>query len=227
MTFRFPGFEPEARAFLRALGENNHRPWFQARKARYERYVRRPMLQLVGELGMALAEHSPGHLQDAHKSVYRIYRDVRFTRDKSPYKTHAAAVFPRVGLPRHACGGFYFHFSADELLVGGGLYAPGPLELSRIRRQIAEDPDELRSLLAEPEFRQRFGDLDGKRLKRSPVGYRRDHPANDLLVYKQFLAGAKLPAESVEKVSIGPVIDHLFRTIAPLIGYLNRPLDPA
>ncbi len=224
MEFRFPGFASEARQFLRDLGENNRRDWFRPRKARYERYVRGPLLDLVAEMGDALAEHSPGYLRDPRKSVYRIYRDVRFAKDKSPYKTHAAAIFPPVGLPRHSGAGFYFHFSAHELLVGGGVYRPGSPELRRIRDQIAADPEELRAIVASEPFRDTFGGLEGERLKRTPRGFSRDHPAADLLVYKQFLAGATLSAAEIEKPGFAGLLDRHFRLLAPFVEFLNRPL---
>ncbi len=227
MEFRFAGFPPEARQFLLDLRDNNRRDWFKPRKAAYERYVRSPLLELVEELGQSLGEYAPGYLQDPRKSVYRIYRDTRFSKNKLPYKTHAAAVFPPVGLDRHSGAGFYFHFSPEELLVGGGVYAPGSSELLRIREQIAADPDELRALLAEEAFAETYPGLEGERLKRTPRGFPRDHPAADLLVYKQFLSGVNLSAEEIEKPSIASLLDGHFRVLAPLLEYLNRPLRQA
>ena len=224
MDFQFHGFAPEARQFLRDLRNNNNREWFRARKAEYERYVRGPLLQLVEELGDSLAEYAPGYLRDPRKSVYRIYRDTRFSRNKQPYKTHAAAVFPPLGLERHSGAGFYFHFSPEELLVGGGVYAPGSAELLRIREQIAANADEFRAILANEEFAGTFDGLEGERLKRTPRGFPRDHPAADLLLYKQFLSGVTFSSEQIEKPSIGGLIDRHFRTLAPLLEYLNRPL---
>lgn len=224
VTFSFPGFPPEARQFLRDLRDNNRREWFRPRKPLFEKHVRQPLLQLVDEAGQALAEHSPGHLREPRKSVYRIYRDIRFSKDKSPYKTHVAAIFPPGGLPRHGGAGFYFHFSADELLIGGGLYRPASSDLAGIRRQIAADPGELRAILSAPAFQETFSGLEGERLKRTPRGFPRDHPANDLLVHKQFLAGATMPASEVERPSIGPLLDTHFRALGPLVAYLNRPL---
>ena len=224
MRLEFPGFPPEARQFLRDLSVNNNRDWFRSHKADYERHVREPLLALVEELGSALAEHSPGYLRDPRKSVYRIYRDVRFSKNKAPYKTHAAAVFPPLGLERHAGAGFYFHFSADALLIGGGVYAPGSNELRRIREQIAGDPAELRKILAAKPYRQAYAGLEGETLKRVPQGFPKDHPAADLLVRKQFLSGAQLSAEEIEKPTITALIDRHFRAIAPLLEYLNRPL---
>ena len=181
----------------------------------------------MGELGDALAEYAPGYLRDPRKSVYRIYRDTRFSRNKQPYKTHAAAVFPPLGLERHSGAGFYFHFSPEELLVGGGVYAPGSSELLRIREQIAANPDELRAILADGPFARAFSGLEGERLKRTPRGFPRDHPAADLLVYKQFLSGVTFSSAEIERPSIGRLIDRHFRTLAPLLEYLNRPLRTA
>lgn len=224
MRFTFPGFPPAARQFLRDLAANNNREWFKAHKSDYDAFVREPLLALVDELGTALLEHSPGYLCDPRKSVYRIYRDIRFSKNKAPYKTHAAAVFPPLGLERHAGAGFYFHFSAEELLVGGGVYAPGSRELRSIRQQIADDPAELREILGTAAFRKAFGDLEGQQLKRVPQGFPKDHPAADLLVFKQFLAGTTLPAEEIEKRTVAALIDRHFRTLSPLLAYLNRPL---
>lgn len=224
MDFTFPGFPPAARQFLRDLAANNNREWFKARKSDYDSCLREPLLALVEELGTALMEHSPGYLCDPRRSVYRIYRDIRFSKNKAPYKTHAAAVFPPLGLERHAGAGFYFHFSAEELLIGGGVYAPGSTELRSIRQQIAEDPEELREILGSAAFRKAFGDLEGEKLKRVPQGFPKDHPGADLLVHKQFLAGTTLSADEIERPMIAPLIDRHFRTISPLLAYLNRPL---
>ncbi len=224
MTFQFPGFAPEARQFLRDLRDNNRRDWFNPRKPDYLRNVREPLLELVEELGESLAEYAPGHLQDPRKSVYRVYRDIRFSKNKQPYKTHAAALFPPVGGGRHSRAGFYFHFDPEHLLVGGGLYAPGKHELMAVRQQLAVTPEEFRAILSDPAFTEFFPGLQGERLKRTPKGFRKDHPASDLLVYKQFLSGAKVSADEIEKPSITGLIDRHFRALAPFIAYLNRPL---
>ena len=220
----FAGFPPEARQFLRDLRENNRRDWFRPRKADFERWVKEPMVALGFELGLALEQYSPGHCFDPRRSVYRIYRDVRFSKNKDPYKTHAAMLFPAVDLGRHQGAGFYFHFSADDLLVGGGLYRPTSEGLRRIREKIAGDPETLRSIVTAASLRERFGGLQGDRLKRTPRGYSKDHPAADLLKYKQFLVGASMPAREIERPTISGLIDAHFRAAAPLMEYLNGAL---
>ena len=227
MEFQFPGFKPEARQFLRELAANNNRAWFKPRKSDYEQYVRGPLIELTWELGIALSDFAEGYRTDARKAVYRIYRDVRFSRNKDPYKTHAAAIFPPLGLDRHAGAGFYFHFSADELFVGGGVYAPGSAELRLIRERIARDHGELRAIVAASDFKRAFGGIAGATLKRIPQGFPRDHAAADLLVRKQFLAAATLPAAEIEKPTIAAVLNHHFRMIAPFLAFLNEPLRPS
>ena len=224
MASRFKGFSPQARKFLRALAKNNNRDWFLANKPKYEEHVRRPLLELVHELGADLDEFSPGYVTDPKKAVYSIYRDVRFSNDKSLYKTHVAAVFAYRGPEKHAGAGYYFHFSADELLVGGEVYAPGSPELLKIRQQIAADPDELRGIVGNRTFKRHFNGIEGEKLKRIPKGFPPDHPAADLLVYKQFLAGAKLPSSEVESPHIARTIHKHLKAVAPFIQYLNRAL---
>jgi len=225
MRTGFGGFPPQARQFLRALHANNRRDWFRPRKAEYERYVREPLFELGNELGRALQRHSPEPCFDPRRSVYRIYRDVRFSKNKDPYKTNAAVVFPPSGLGRHAGASFYFHFSADELLVGGGLYRPTSDSLRRIRAKIADDPGSLRAILADANFRASFGEMSGDRLKSVPRGYARNHPAADLLAYKQYLAGATLPAKVIERPTVVEVVDQHFRAMAPLVSYLTRAIQ--
>ena len=107
----FPGFSPEALKFLRGLERNNRREWFQPRKETFETLVKAPMTQLVEAVNAELLRFAPDHITDPKKSVYRIYRDTRFSADKTPYKTHIAAIFPPRGLEKHASAGFYFHVS--------------------------------------------------------------------------------------------------------------------
>ena len=225
MQTRFPGFSPRARQFLRDLKGNNRRDWFQPRKAEYLRYVREPLIELGRELGLALAEHSPEYFFDARRSVYRIYRDVRFSKNKDPYKTHAAVVFAHEAMGRHEGASFYFHFSADELLVGGGLYRPTSAGLRRIRQRIADAPEELRAILGDQRFQEHFGSMDGERLKRAPRGFSTKHPAADLLRHKQFLAGTAFPAQVIEGPAVAKLIDRHFEALSPFLGYLNEALQ--
>jgi uncharacterized protein (TIGR02453 family) len=224
MPSRFPGFPPQTLAFLSDLKANNNRDWFQAHKADYEQYVKAPMVECVLALGEELGDFGNELITAPDKAIYRIYRDVRFSKDKSPYKTHVAAVFSPRGYDKHAAAGLYFHFSPEELLVGGGIYAPGSTELLAIRERIAGGPDEFRSILKDRTFRRRFGEMTGAQLKRIPKGFPADHPAADLLVYKQFLAGAKLDPRIVQTPKLSPQLVKHFRAIEPFLVFLNSGL---
>lgn len=136
MATRFPGFPPEALRFLRALKRNNRREWFQPRKEQFESLVKAPMLALVAELNADLMKFAPEYVTDPKKSVFRIYRDVRFSSDKRPYKTNIAASFHRRGVEG---GGLYFSVSADEVEVAAGIYHPSREVTLAVRQHVAEN----------------------------------------------------------------------------------------
>ena len=227
MKSKFPGFPPETRKFLRNLKRNNRREWFQPRKETFDEVVKEPMTELVLALGETLRDVAPELNTDPKKAVYRIYRDTRFAKDKSPYKTWTAAVFSPRGYPKHAAAGAYFHVGPDEILVGGGIYAPGSNELRALREHIGDNADELRAILGDKTFRKTFGEMSGERLKRVPKGFPAHHPAADLLVYKQFLAGANLDPAMAETPKLYTHLVKLFSTLMPFLRFLNTPLKPA
>ncbi|MBI3667946.1 MAG: DUF2461 domain-containing protein [Acidobacteria bacterium] len=227
MTATFPGFPPEALKFLRSLKRNNNREWFLEHKHIYEQGVKAPMVELVLALGREMKPFAPEMSWDPARAIYRIYRDVRFSPDKSPYKTHIAAVFnPRV-MKRHNCGGLYFHVSPNEVEIAGGIYMPGAAELLAIRQHIAGHHKKFRSLIEAPEFNRLFGEVWGARLTRAPKGFPADHPAADLLRYKQFLADVSRPPELAESPKLLPTLVTLFRGMLPLVRFLNEPLKVA
>jgi uncharacterized protein (TIGR02453 family) len=120
----FPGFPKEGIAFLRSLAKNNNREWFQERKPVFERSVKSPMEQLVDALNTHLVKFAPQYITEPKKAVYRIYRDTRFSKDKTPYKTHIAASLTRAGMEKHISAGFYCSVSPDQIEVAGGIYMP-------------------------------------------------------------------------------------------------------
>src|SRR5436190_24024903 len=141
---------PETLKFLRALKRNNRREWFQPRKEQYDAQVRAPMLALVGRLATDLRGFAPHIVVDPKTAMYRIYRDTRFSENKTPYKTHVAASFPSRGLPKHEGAGLYFHVSPDEVWIGGGMYSPQPPQLQAVREHIAANINQLRALVESP-----------------------------------------------------------------------------
>jgi uncharacterized protein (TIGR02453 family) len=227
MTSSFDGFSVEALKFLRQLKRNNRRPWFLTNKAVYEQEVKAPMVRLVHALNAEFQGFAPEMVTEPKRAIYRIYRDIRFSADKSPYKTHVAALFAPRDLPKHAGAGFYFHFSPEEVLIAGGVYMPGPKELLAIRNHIAKNAKLLRAIIADRKFTNLFGELQGDQLTRVPKGYPLDHPAGDLLRYKQFLVAITHPPELVQNRGFLSTLLQAFRTMLPLVKFLNAPLKPA
>jgi uncharacterized protein (TIGR02453 family) len=157
-------------------------------------------------------------------SAYRIYRDTRFSKDKSPYKTHIAAVFPRAGLGKHEGAGFYLHISPAELFIGGGLYMPMPADLNAVRQKIADDSAVFFRIIGARQFRNFFGNVEGERLSRVPRGFRSDHPAADFLRCKQFLAARTFPATAATEASFYRTVLATFRAMHPFVHFLNEPI---
>ena len=225
MTATFPGFPPEALQFFRRLKRNNNREWFLKNKGIYDQKVKAPMVELVLALGRQMQDFAPEMSCDPARAIYRIYRDVRFSADKTPYKTHIAAVFHPRGMEKHNCGGLYFHVAPDGVEIAGGVYMPGPEELLAIRQHIAGRHRKFRSIIESPEFCRLFGELWGAQLARAPKGFPQDHPAADLLRYKQFLADVSKPAALAESPELLPTLATLFRAMMPLVRFLNEPLS--
>jgi len=220
----FSGFPPEALGFLRQLRRHNNRSWFLERKETYENQVKAPMVELVSALGRELLSYAPEMVVEPSRAIYRIYRDVRFSPDKRPYKTHIAAIFTPRGISKHAGASLYFHVSPEEVLIAGGVYMPGSTELLAIRRHIAGHHEELREIVSRRAFRRFFGQLEGEQLSRPPKGFMSDHPALDLLRYKQFLVSATHPAELAGSRELFREINRHFQVMMPLVQFLNLPL---
>jgi len=222
-TRTFQGFPPEGLAFLRQLRRNNNRDWFQAHKDAYENTVKAPMAELVLAIGEAFRRFAPEMVADPKVSLYRIYRDTRFSRDKSPYKTQTAAVFPVRGLPKNSGPGLYFHISPEEVLIGGGIYMPEPELLRAVRQHIAAHPRKFASIVEGPGFRKAFGELEGEQLRSVPKGFVSDHTAARYLRYKQFLFGEEHPASLATTPRLLPAILKCFKNGMPLIRFLSEP----
>ena len=224
MSSGFPGFPPEMVQFLRALKRNNRREWFQPRKHLYEQQVKEPMLELVTALNRDFMKFAPHFVTEPKKAVFRIYRDTRFSADKTPYKTHVAASFWRRGSDYTGAGGFYFSVSHDQIEVAGGIWHPSPETMLLVRTHIAASYPEMRRILANKKSRKLVGDLQGDELTRAPKGFDPQHPALDLIKKKDWILDTSLNSALATTPKLYREILDRFRAIAPLIEYLNRPL---
>ena len=219
-------FTRKTLAFLRALKRNNDREWFRARKGDYDTHVRGPMVEILARLADDLPAFAPELVAEPRVSLYRIYRDTRFSADKTPLKTHVSAHFPSRRFPKGQGGGLYFELAPAWVWIGGGLYMPSADDLRGIREQIAANHHQLRRAVSSTAFKTTFGRLEGEQLTRVPRGYLKDHPAADYLRYKQFLAGREYPAEFALSPRFYPELLRVFRTALPLVRFLNAAIEP-
>ncbi len=212
-----PYITPELFAFLRDLKANNNRDWFNEHKQTYIDAVRDPLIQLIDDFGPLLSAISPHFLAIPKAnggSLFRIYRDVRFSKNKDPYKTHAGIHF------RHAAGknvhapGFYLHVEPGTVFVAMGLWQPEMAVLTKIRHTIADDPEFWTSIIKEKSFAETY-ELEGESLKRPPKGFESDHPLIDEIKRKDFVGVCRLS----EKEALAP--DFMFN-LAEIWGKSRR-----
>ena len=226
----FSGFRPAAFAFLRSLRRHNDREWFERNRDTYETELRRPLSALAEEIDVRLAAIAPEIVGDPKRSLFRIHRDVRFSADKSPYKTHVACWFHHVDAGRgvgtqtpHGGAGFYFHMEADRASLGGGIWMPPRPTLQRIRQAIDEDVRPLATILAAA--RRRFGGLaDEHMLTRMPRGYAESHPAALLLRHQSYTLGRELASRDLLSARLADVLARDFQRLAPLVRWINGAL---
>jgi uncharacterized protein (TIGR02453 family) len=218
--------------FLRGLKRNNVRSWFEARRTEYESQVRDPMRRLIEDMDVRLARFAPEITGHPKRSMFRIYRDVRFSKDKSPYKIHAACWFHhrdadrRVGSEAEGGGaGFYFQIAPGDSFTGGGIWMPARPVLNRIREAIAEDARGFDRVARAPRLLRRFGGLSEEAvLKRMPRGFAESHPAARWLRYQSFVTGRTLTDAQAISPRLPALLERDFEAMLPLVRWINAAL---
>ena len=215
-------------SFLRRLTVNNNREWFLAHRREYVEHVQLPMIGFIEEMTGWLARNSPAFVADTRLnggSLFRIYRDTRFSRDKSPFKTNVGCNFRhRAGKDAHAPG-FYVHLSPGEIFIGGGIWMPPPVALNKIRDAIANDPDRWRRIVSEPRFASRTGGLGAaERLRKPPAGHAADHPFIEDIKLKSFYSFSSTTEEQVCSPAFPSEVQATFKAILPLMNFLTAAL---
>jgi uncharacterized protein (TIGR02453 family) len=217
-------FSRKTLSFLRSLKRNNNREWFKARREQYDAHVREPMISVVEQLAGDFRAFAPELIASPKQSLFRVYRDTRFSSNKRPLKTHAAAVFRSRQLPKPQGAGLYFEIAPGWVWIGGGMWRPEPPELVRIRAHIDETWPEIRTITRGAAFRRRFEELSGDMMTRVPRGYPADHPAAAYLKYRQFYGGAEFPASLAHSREFYATLVAAFKALMPLVRFLNEPL---
>lgn len=225
----FDGFTPAAQRFFRSLARHNNRTWFEANRAVYETAVREPLKGLVESLDVALGAIMPEITGDPKRSLFRINRDIRFSKDKSPYKLNAGCWFYHQdagrGVGQDAEGGgagLYFHIDGKTAFVAGGIWMPARPALARIRERLAEDWTTFDRIVRTPAMKRRFGALDREAaLVRVPRGFPPDHPAADYLKLQSFTVGRDLKAGDLGSRRLVGTLARDFELMRPMIRWLN------
>lgn len=228
----FTSFRPAALTYLRQLKRNNNREWFQANRATFDDEVLAPMRLFVEEMDVRCAEFAPEIVGDPKRSIFRIYRDVRFSKDKSPYKTHASfwvthqSAGHGVGSETHGAGaGFYFHLEPGASMVAGGVWMPPRDRLALIRERLLDDHRPLEQAMSAVSFKRRFAGLSEEgMLKRTPRGVEPGHPADQYLRRVSFTVSAPLTNEEVTSTKLADRVEKDFRLMLPFVRWLNTSL---
>lgn len=216
-----PVIHPSSFDFLSTLKKNNNRDWFNAHKTLYQKE-----LDLVEAFAEALLEQLNGHdlieTPSGKKGLHRIYRDTRFSKDKTPYKTNWSGNFKRA--TRYRRGGYYFHLEPGRSFIAGGFWGPVVEDLKRIREDISFDAASLRKILNSASFKSNFKALEGEQLKRVPRGFDADNKAADLLRYKQFLLIRHFPDKEVLSGRFLKEANLTFKAMRPFFDYMSEVL---
>jgi uncharacterized protein (TIGR02453 family) len=224
----FKGLPKDFFAFFKELAKNNDRTWFEANKQRYKDVVVAPLSDFMTAMAPSVAKISKHIVVDPRPnggSMFRIYRDVRFAKDKSPYKTNAGLHF------RHALGkdahvpGYYMHFAPDEVFFGGGIWMPEPDALAKVRRAIAGDAKAWKKVVEDKTFAKSFKGVEGEALARPPKGFDPDHAYIGDIKRKSFFAMHESSPKVAQSAALADEAEAAFKAAQPLMRFLCNALD--
>ena len=204
-------------SFLTELRSNNNREWFEAKRDLYEA-SHQEVKNLASTLEEGIRSFDVPDPNGTH--VFRIYRDVRFSKDKTPYKVSRSMYFTRMGHERR--GGYYVHIEPDNSFIACGFWEPSPDDLRHIRKQISQDPDLFRQVLNDKEFKRYFGELEGEKLKTAPKGFDREDPAIDLIRHKRFIITHAFANNEIEAKDFPEKVTDGFRRALPFLEYMTE-----
>lgn len=224
MHTSFTGMPSEALDFFQQLEKNNNRPWFQAHKQLYLEKVRAPMELLVEAISSALLEFAPDYATPANAAIYRIYRDTRFSSDKTPYKTNSSALFHHSGLQSKSAAAFYLEISTQYFGLAGGIYMPTTEYLRAIRLHLMRHHDRFSQLVKDRGLIKAMGTLQGNQLTRPPRGFSAEDPAAEWVRYKQWYFWQELDPKLATSAGVLKEVVTRFRRLAAVVQFLNEPL---
>ena len=203
--------------FFKKLEQNNNREWFEQHKPEFK-----ALETTVKQFGEALKDQLNQHDSIDRFKLFRVYRDVRFSKDKTPYKTHFGLTWHRTK-PEYR-GGYYLHLKPNDIFLACGFWDPNPADLKRIRQEIDMDADEYRDIINEPNFKRIWGELQGDAVKTAPKGYAKDHPNIDLLRHKQHIFMVRYTEEDVAATDFIDRLDATLQAVRPFVDYMSAVL---
>ena len=219
-----PYFNPEFFKFFTQLEKNNHKEWFDANRATYEKEVKEPFKKFVTLILNELAKDQPDILKDASKSIFRINRDIRFSKDKSPYKNHVGAVFSRSGTKdKRAC--YYLHLGAKDIFIGGGMYEVEKDYLEKIRQEIFYNNDAFKKIINEKNFKAYYGTIQGEKNKVLTPEYKEFAKEQPLIANKQFYYMGKLKKEDVLSKDFDKIVLKYFKAASKFNEFMMHAIS--
>lgn len=215
---KYSGIKKESFDFLKQLSKNNNRDWFNAHKDKYIA-AHEDMIHFADALLFEMNKHDKIETSSGKESLFRIYRDVRFSNDKTPYSCRWSGGFKRA--TKKLRGGYYFHIEPGNSFQAGGFWGPEPADLQRIRQDIALSQKEWKKLLANKTLVKTFGGITGEQLSSAPKGYAKDHPAIDLLRYKQYILKRIFTDKEVNSPDFVNKVNEGFKAMRPFLNYMS------
>jgi len=211
-------------AFFEELSENNHKDWFDENRKRYQNSVKKPFESFVNEMILRLQEQEPDLQLTAKEAIFRINRDIRFSKDKTPYKTHTGAGISKGGR-KSPHPGYYLELGPKRIMVGGGIYFLDKEGLQKVRSEIAHAADEFTTLVEDKTFKKRFGDVKGERNKILPAEFKETAQTQPLIANKHFYYMATLEPVHIISPKLPDMLMEYYQTGHPLNGFFKRAMS--
>ena len=215
-------FSPDYLEFFKELAANNHKEWFDANRKRYELTVRDPFKNFIGQLLAEMSKTDPELDIDPKDAIFRINRDIRFSKDKTPYKLYNSALISPVGRKDKNNPGIYLELSPEKLGVYGGIYMPSPAQVQKVRTYMLEHIDEIEAALNEKDFKDSFGEILGEKSKRIPKEFREAAEIHPILFNKQWYYHGEFPPETILQEDLMETIIALWKKSLPVKNFLSN-----
>ncbi len=217
-------FSPAFINFFKELSQNNSTEWFNENRKTYEKEVKKPFAAFVEEMIKRIQQHEPDVQIKAADAIMRINKDIRFSKDKTPYNTHVAANISAFGKKDKSYPGFYFQFSHEKISMFGGSYMVEPAALQQIRTYITEHPDEFAAAYNDKAFKEKFGEIQGEKSKKLPADFQQFAGKEPLIVNKQFYYSAELKPDMIIDDKLADVLMEYYLSARKLNDFLKRAL---